>query len=112
MKNHNEVDTQLKYANWANDNIEITIQIESLKGFKNLENILKEKRVNRIAFGPNDLAADLGFPGQPNHEKVNELHTKIEKMSRKAGKLIVGDYTKTIRYEDSALELLHKFKEE
>ena len=71
-----------------------------------IENILKEKRVHRIAFGPNDLAADLGFPGQPNHEKVNELHTKIEKMSRKAGKLIVGDYTKTIRYEDSALELL------
>ncbi len=112
MKNHNAVDTQLKYAEWANENMELTIQIESIKGFENLEDILKEKRIHRIAFGPNDLAADLGFPGQPNHEKVNELHSKIEKISRKAGKLIVGDYTKTIRFEDSALDILHKFREE
>ena len=65
-----------------------------------------------IAFGPNDLAADLGFPGQPGHEKVIDLHTKIEKLSRNAGKLIVGDYCKTIRFEDAALDVLKRFKEE
>tara|TARA_B100000941_G_scaffold13930_1_gene8513 strand:+ start:1895 stop:2629 length:735 start_codon:yes stop_codon:yes gene_type:complete len=112
MKNHKSVDSQLKYSNWANDNMELTIQIESIKGFENLEEILKEKRIHRIAFGPNDLAADLGFPGQPGHEKVIDLHTKIEKLSRNAGKLIVGDYCKTIRFEDSVLNMLKKFKEE
>ena len=112
MENHEFVDSQLNYAKWANENMEITIQIESLKGYENLEEILKEKRVHRIAFGPNDLAADLGFPGEPDHEKVVELHSKIEKLSRKAGKLIVGDYSKTIRFEDSALDMLKKFKEE
>ena len=112
MKRHNSVDSQLEYAMWANENMELTIQIESLKGFENLDEILKEKRIHRIAFGPNDLAADLGVPGQPNHEKVNKMQSEIEKKSRKAGKLIVGDYTKTIRYEDSSLEILNKFREE
>ena len=112
MQNHKSVDSQLKYSNWANDNMELTIQIESVKGFENLEEILKEKRIHRIAFGPNDLAADLGVPGQPGHEKVIDMHTKIEKLSRNAGKLIVGDYCKTIRFEDSALNMLKKFKDE
>ena len=44
--------------------------------------------------------------------EVNEMQAQIEKISRKAGKLIVGDYSKTIRFEDSALEMLKKFKEE
>tara|TARA_B100000674_G_scaffold12864_1_gene9566 strand:- start:1350 stop:2084 length:735 start_codon:yes stop_codon:yes gene_type:complete len=112
MQNHENVDSQLNYAEWANNNMEITIQIESIKGYENLEEILKEKRIHRIAFGPNDLAADLGFPGQPGHEKVIDLHTKIEKLSRNAGKLIVGDYCKTIRFEDAALDVLKRFKEE
>ena len=112
MQNHENVDSQLNYAEWANNNMEITIQIESVKGYENLEEILKEKRIHRIAFGPNDLAADLGFPGQPGHEKVIDLHTKIEKLSRNAGKLIVGDYCKTIRFEDAALDVLKRFKEE
>ena len=112
MQNHKNVDSQLNYAEWANNNMEITIQIESVKGYENLEEILKEKRIHRIAFGPNDLAADLGFPGQPGHKKVIDLHTKIEKLSRNAGKLIVGDYCKTIRFEDAALDVLKRFKEE
>ena len=112
MQNHKNVDSQLNYAEWANDNMEITIQIESVKGYENLNEILKEKRIHRIAFGPNDLAADLGFPGQPGHKKVIDLHSKIEKLSRNAGKLIVGDYCKTLRFEDAALDMLKRFKEE
>ena len=90
--------------------MELTIQIESVKAVENLEEILKEKRINRIAFGPHDLAADLGFPGEPNHPKVIETHNKIEKLSRKAGKLMVGDYTNSIRFEESMVEVLSKFK--
>ena len=112
MQKHKNVDSQLNYAEWANNNMEITIQIESVKGYENLKGILKEKRIHRIAFGPNDLAADLGFPGQPGHEKVIDLHSKIEKLSRNAGKLIVGDYCKTLRFEDAALDMLKRFKEE
>ena len=44
----------------VDENMELTIQIESIKGFENLEDILKEKRIHRIAFGPNDLAAEHG----------------------------------------------------
>ena len=112
MQKHKNVDSQLNYAEWANNNMEITIQIESVKGYENLKGILKEKRIHRIAFGQNDLAADLGFPGQPGHEKVIDLHSKIEKLSRNAGKLIVGDYCKTLRFEDAALDMLKRFKEE
>ena len=110
MNKHEKVSDKLTYANWANNNMELTIQIESVKAVENLEEILKEKRINRIAFGPHDLAADLGFPGEPNHPKVIETHNKIEKLSRKAGKLMVGDYTNSIRFEESMVEILSKFK--
>ena len=43
MQKHKNVDSQLNYAEWANNNMEITIQIESVKGYENLKGILKEK---------------------------------------------------------------------
>ncbi len=110
MNEHNNVSNKLSYADWANNNMELTIQIESVKAVENLDSILEEKRINRIAFGPHDLAADLGFPGEPNHPKVLETHSKIEKVARKAGKLMVGDYANSIRFEESAVEMLSKFK--
>ena len=34
----------------------------------------------------------------------------FEKAARKAGKLIVGDYINSIRFEESTVEMLNKFK--
>jgi len=110
MTEHNNVTDKLSYANWANNNMELTIQVESVKAVENLDSILREKRIHRIAFGPHDLAADLGFPGEPEHPHVIETHQKIEKAARKAGKLMVGDYTNSIRLEESTVDMLMKFK--
>lgn len=110
MAEHNNVTDKLSYANWANNNMELTIQVESVKAVENLDSILREKRIHRIAFGPHDLAADLGFPGEPEHPRVIEAHQKIEKVARKAGKLMVGDYTNSIRLEESTVDMLMKFK--
>ena len=100
------------YAKWANKNIEITIQIESVKAINNLDDILKEDRIDRVAFGPHDLAADLGFPGEPDHIRVVEAHKEIELKSREAGKKMVGDSVQTIRVEDAILDTMLNFKKE
>ncbi|MBO82936.1 MAG: hypothetical protein CL506_01060 [Actinobacteria bacterium] len=99
-----------EYADWANQNMELTIQIESKKAVDNLGDILKEERISRIAFGPHDLAADLGVPGEPEHPKVIEAHKMIEDASRKAGKIMVGDYVKSVRLEHSIIETLKALK--
>ena len=100
------------YAQWANKNMEITIQIESVKAINNLDEILKEDRIDRIAFGPHDLAADLGFPGEPDHIRVIEAHNEIEARSREAGKMMVGDLVQSIRVEDAIIDSMLKFKKE
>lgn len=100
------------YAEWANNNIEITIQIESVKAINNLDEILKEDRIDRVAFGPHDLAADLGFPGEPDHIRVVEAHKEIETKSREAGKKMVGDLIQSIRVEDAIIDAMLNFKKE
>ena len=100
------------YAEWANKNIEITIQIESVKAINNLDEILKEERIDRVAFGPHDLAADLGFPGEPDHIRVAEAHKEIEIKSREAGKRMVGDLVQSIKVEDAIINSMLNFKKE
>lgn len=58
------------YLKNANDNICLILQIESVTGLENLEEIAKTDGVDGIFFGAVDLSASMGYLGQPNHENV------------------------------------------
>ncbi|MDY7579268.1 HpcH/HpaI aldolase/citrate lyase family protein [Herbaspirillum sp. RTI4] len=52
------------------DNTCLIVQIESRIGLDNLEEIAKVDGVDGIFIGPADLAASLGYLGQPGHPEV------------------------------------------
>jgi 2-keto-3-deoxy-L-rhamnonate aldolase RhmA len=84
---------KLKFAQWSNANMIVSAQIESKKGYDNLDAILAVKGLHAIAGGPNDFAASLGHPGEPDHPERQRLTAEIEDRARKAGKQASSDMT-------------------
>ncbi|MCC7371000.1 MAG: hypothetical protein IT306_21480 [Chloroflexi bacterium] len=87
---------KLGFAKWANANMIVSAQIESKKAYDNLDEIIAVKGLTYIAGGPNDFAASLGFPGQPDHPERVRLTAEIDARARKAGKKAGGDMSVTM----------------
>jgi len=51
----------------TNDDLLVFPQIEDIKAYNNLDEILKIDGIKVFAGGPNDLAQSMGHPGQPDH---------------------------------------------
>ena len=51
----------------TNDDLLVMPQIEDIKAYNNLDEILKVDGIKVFAGGPNDLAQSMGHPGQPDH---------------------------------------------
>lgn len=102
---------KLAFARWANANMMVSAQIESRKGIDNLDEILRVDGVRSYAYGPNDMAASLGHPGEPGHPEVLEAHREIELKVREAGRRMASDFAVGMRFEDDLLELLRRFVE-
>jgi 4-hydroxy-2-oxoheptanedioate aldolase len=74
-----------KYLKAANDSILTLIQIETVKGFENVEEIVKVEGIDAILIGPSDLSGSMGYPGNPGHEDVKKAIDKIIKVTKDAG---------------------------
>ncbi|WP_180171468.1 4-hydroxy-2-oxoheptanedioate aldolase [Acinetobacter sp. YH12023] len=73
------------YAN-AHKNICLLIQIESVEGIKNLDEILKIDGIDGVFIGAVDLSATMGYQGNPNHPEVQKTVIDAIQRIRKAGK--------------------------
>lgn len=62
------------YLTTANAQICLILQVESMAGLAALDDIAAVEGVDGIFIGPADLAADMGFPGNP---KAPEVHSAI-----------------------------------
>lgn len=82
---------KLGFAKWTNANMLVTAQIESKKGYDNLDAILSVRGLGGITGGPNDFAASLGHPGEPDHPERQRLTADAEARARKAGKHVASD---------------------
>ena len=58
------------YLGSAAEGISVIVQIESQAGLDNLEAIATEDGIDAVFIGPADLAASLGYLGQPDHPEV------------------------------------------
>ena len=74
------------YLTTANDQICLILQIESAQGLANLDAILAIQGVDALFIGPSDLAADMGYLGQPNHPAVKAAVLDALARIRAAGK--------------------------
>lgn len=60
------------YAKVARSEICILVQVETVQGIENLDAILSVPDVDGVFIGPADLAASMGYPGQPTHPEVRK----------------------------------------
>jgi 4-hydroxy-2-oxoheptanedioate aldolase len=65
------------YFSKANDLICLLLQIETVKGIENLDQILAVDGFDGIFIGPSDLAASLGHLGDPGHPEVVAIIEKV-----------------------------------
>ena len=63
-------------------------QIETLKGYENLGEILDEDAVDGIFIGPYDLSANIGLPGQLEHPKMKKILSGIKKITSEKNKFV------------------------
>jgi 4-hydroxy-2-oxoheptanedioate aldolase len=94
---------KLVFAKWTNANMIVSAQMESKRAYDNLDEILAIKGLTYLAGGPNDFAASLGYPGEPDHPERQRLTEDAETRARKAGKKAGGDMQVTLALKDLLL---------
>jgi len=99
-----------EFCQEANRTIIIIVQIEQREALENIDQILAVPGLTSIVIGPNDLAASLGYTGQPGHpENVKAIETVLAK-SRVAGipmGMAIGDDPETlVRWADKGVAWL------
>lgn len=65
--------------------VAVTVQIESREAVANLDEICQVDGIDAVFFGPNDLAAQMGFPGQPNAPEVRLTMERGMRLARQHG---------------------------
>ena len=61
------------YHRIARDEIAILVQVETLEAVENLDAIAAVEGIDGIFVGPADLAAALGYPGEPSRPEVRSV---------------------------------------
>jgi len=74
------------YVKSANQETLVVVQIETMEAVQNLDDILSVENVDVVFFGPTDLSASLGVPGEIDHPKVVNVIEEAGKKVRGAGK--------------------------
>jgi len=60
------------YATRASEEICLLVQVETREALSQLREIAQVPGVDGVFFGPADLAASFGYPGQPSHHEVRK----------------------------------------
>ena len=74
-----------------NEQVTVAAQIETANAVNTIDEILQVEGIDLIAFGSNDLAQSMGYPGYPNHPEVRAAEDRVRKATHAAGKLLTED---------------------
>jgi len=76
------------YLDKANDEICVIVQVETLAGLDNIQEIVAVEGVDAVFIGPSDLSAAMGYLGDPGHPAVVAAIEDAFKIVRTAGKQV------------------------
>ncbi|QCI67008.1 HpcH/HpaI aldolase family protein [Phreatobacter stygius] len=76
------------YVARANDEIFLIVQIETMAALEACEEIARVDGVSAVFFGPGDLAASMGKPGEAAHPEVTAAIERGLKRCRPTGKAV------------------------
>tara|TARA_B110000438_G_scaffold99372_1_gene98331 strand:- start:15631 stop:16362 length:732 start_codon:yes stop_codon:yes gene_type:complete len=105
----NEYGGKLEFAKWTNKNMLVIAQIESVPGWDNLNEILEVEGLSGITGGPNDLAASMGIPGEPNNPKREKLTNEIDNTAREKNKVVQIDIMRNLSIQSLMIDYGRKF---
>ena len=91
------------YAN-INNEISVSLMIEDAEAIDNIDEIVEVEGIDVLNVGTSDLAASLGVPGQPLHEKVAEASEKVLAAAARKG-IAVGYPTRGL---DDGIEAIKR----
>ena len=74
-----------------NEQVTVAAQIETSNAVNTIDEILQVEGIDLIAFGSNDLAQSMGYPGYPNHPDVRAAEDRVREATHAAGKLLTED---------------------
>jgi 2-dehydro-3-deoxyglucarate aldolase/4-hydroxy-2-oxoheptanedioate aldolase len=74
-----------EFCQEANRTIITIVQIEQREALENIDEILRVPGLTSVVIGPNDLAASLGYTGQPWHAENQRAIETVLTRSRAAG---------------------------
>ena len=97
------------YYQTAHKDICLLIQIESVKGLENLNEILKVDGIDGVFIGAVDLSATMGYQGNPNHPEVQKAVIDAIQRIRAAGKaagILSTQHDITQKYLDLGAEFV------
>jgi 4-hydroxy-2-oxoheptanedioate aldolase len=93
----------------AHENICLLIQIESVTGLENLDEILKVEGIDGVFIGAVDLSATMGYQGNPNHPEVQKAVVDAIQRIRASGKaagILSTQHEATKQYLDLGTEFV------
>ena len=97
------------YLQTANEQVCVLLQVESKAGLDALDDILAQEGVDGVFVGPADLAADLGYLGEPGAPEVQQIVNDTLKRIRAAGKaagILTSDQSLAQGYKQLGVEFL------
>jgi len=71
------------HVEWCNQNIMVSVIIETVEGFEHVEEIASVPGLDGISFGQFDLAQAMGLEGQTHHPEVKQRIEEAMKIARK-----------------------------
>lgn len=97
------------YLTTANEQICLLLQVENRAGLAALDEIAAVDGVHGVFIGPADLAADMGFPGNPGHPDVQaailDAFARIHVAGKAAG-ILTADQSLAKSYAKAGVEFL------
>jgi 4-hydroxy-2-oxoheptanedioate aldolase len=97
------------YLHRSSEEICLLVQVETVRGLENLEDILKVDGVDGILVGPADLSASMGHVGNAGHPDVVAAISEILRATRQAGRhagVLCMDRELRSRYIDAGADFI------
>jgi 2-keto-3-deoxy-L-rhamnonate aldolase RhmA len=102
--------TEASRAAYANEQVFITVMLESKGAFDHLDEIAAMPGIDALTLGPTDLAQDLGVYGTPAMgPALDERRDMILEAAKKYGKttaMLVNSYEQAIQWKEAGALLL------
>jgi 2-dehydro-3-deoxyglucarate aldolase len=105
----NRFGLQKDYFEKINDSICLIVQIESVLGINNVEEIAKIPGVDCLFIGPQDVAAALGYLANPQAKEVQVAIKDLTKQIRSLGKtvgILAGNAAQAKVYRDWGIQFI------